>query len=127
MSFLASIAGAVTGAVGSLYGADKAAQTARKDREFNAEQAQLDREYQTQERLATQEWNEQMWNKNNEYNSMSSQMQRALEAGVNPNALLGGSYSAAQSNAPTTTPPLFVTLLPFTVYLTLFIVNSPVF
>lgn len=83
----------------------KASQKAQdKEMAFNAEQAQLNRDYQTSERIASQEWNEQMWHKNNEYNSASAQVQRMLQAGINPNTAFGNGYSSAESAAPTTTP-----------------------
>ena len=34
-------------------------------------------------------FNEKMWNKNNEYNSLAQQKQRALQAGFNPAILTG--------------------------------------
>lgn len=83
----------------------KASQKAQdKEMAFNAEQAQLNRDYQTSERIASQEWNEMMWNKNNEYNSASAQVQRMLQAGINPNTAFGNGYTSAESAAPTTTP-----------------------
>lgn len=77
---------------------------AEKDRDFNAEQAALNRDYQTSERLATQQFDLDMWNLNNDYNDIGSQMARARAAGVNPAALLGGQYKSAQATAPTSTP-----------------------
>ena len=53
---------------------------------------------------SNQSYNEEMWHKNNEYNSMKSQVQRAIEAGINPNALFGNGMSAAQSNPLSVTP-----------------------
>lgn len=83
----------------------KASQKAQdKEMAFNAEQAQLNRDYQTSERIAAQDWDEEMWNKNNEYNSASAQVQRMLQAGINPNTAFGNGYTSAEAAAPTTTP-----------------------
>lgn len=46
-----------------------------------------------------QQWQEEMWNKNNEYNSPVNQMNRLIEAGVNPNnaaGLVSGTASQSQ-------------------------------
>ena len=40
------------------------------EQKFNASEAEKNRQFQTSERLAAQEFNEEMWNKNNEYNSI---------------------------------------------------------
>lgn len=105
---MSSISGSIIGGIAqlgsTLIGTSAAKKENRKEREFNAQQAQLNRDFQTQERIAAQEWNEQMWNKNNEYNSASSQIHRMLEAGINPNAAFGNGYTSAEAAAPTTTP-----------------------
>lgn len=70
----------------------------QEDKAWNAQQAQLNRDFQRQERLATQEYNLDMWNRNNEYNSLASQVERAREAGFSPNAILDkGSGNIASS------------------------------
>lgn len=79
--------GSLLGGIFDNWGADR---RAKKDREWNAEQARLNREFQTQEREAAQEWNLEQWNRENEYNSPAAQMQRAIEAGMNPNAAIQG-------------------------------------
>ena len=71
---------------------------------FEMEQAELNRQFQREEREAAQAWNLEMWNKNNEYNSLESQLERAKEAGVSPNAILGGSAGSIASNPVTTSP-----------------------
>lgn len=63
---------------------------AKKDREWNSREAEKNRRYQTAEREAAQEWNLEQWNRENEYNSPAAQMQRAIEAGMNPNAAIQG-------------------------------------
>lgn len=46
------------------------------------------------------EWNEQMWNKQNEYNLPVNQMQRFKDAGLNPNLIYGQGNSGNASSAP---------------------------
>ena len=75
-----------------------------ENRMFNAKEAEKNRAFQTEERLATQAYNESMWQKNNEYNSLSAQIQRAKEAGISPNAIVGGQYTSPQSSPVTSSP-----------------------
>lgn len=76
----------------------------REENKFNAEQAQINREFQREERLQTQAYNEMMWNKNNEYNSPSNQLQLAMNAGINPNTFIGGLNG--RTNGPVTSSPM---------------------
>lgn len=69
---------------------------------YNAQEAEKNRDFQREERIATQEFNLDMWNMNNEYNSLSSQIDRAKEAGVNPNAILGNGSNVASQPVKTT-------------------------
>ena len=103
-SIAAAAAGAGIQAAGTIGGALLANHQAKKTREFNAEQAAINREYQTSERLATQEFNLDMWNLNNDYNDLESQIERARAAGVSPNALLAGNANTATSSPVTSTP-----------------------
>lgn len=61
-------------------------------REYNQAQREL-AEYQAQ-------WNEQMWNRQNEYNTPSAQMQRFKEAGLNPNLIYGQGSPGNATGAP---------------------------
>lgn len=45
------------------------------------------------------QWNLDMWNKQNEYNSPSNQVQRLLDAGINPNNAVGNIQNTATSPA----------------------------
>lgn len=49
------------------------------------------------------DYNRDMWNMNNAYNSPSAQVQRALDAGLNPYFDAGQLVSASNSSAPTST------------------------
>ena len=66
------------------------AKEAEKARQFNSEEAEKSRDWQTSEREATQQWNLEQWNRENEYNSPEAQLQRAMAAGINPNAAVQG-------------------------------------
>lgn len=61
-------------------------------REYNQAQREL-AEYQAQ-------WNEQMWNRQNEYNTPSAQMQRFKDAGLNPNLIYGQGSPGNATGAP---------------------------
>lgn len=56
----------------------------------NSKEAQKNRDFQREERIAAQDWNLEMWNKENEYNTPAAQMQRMIEAGINPSAAAQG-------------------------------------
>lgn len=73
----------------------------QEDKDWSANQAQLNRDFQTQERLDAQAWNEEMWNKTNEYNSPSARIQRGMAAGINPNSIVGGDLSSPASTVTT--------------------------
>lgn len=81
-------------------------QIAQQTNQANKEIAQMSNEYNQQmlERQIEQEWD--MWNAQNEYNSISSQMQRAEDAGVNPYQALGlmNSGNASSMTSPTPQP-----------------------
>lgn len=83
----------------------------RQEREatqiFNAEQSQLARDFNASEAAKQRAWEEQMFDKENAYNSPAAQMQRLIDAGINPmtftgeNAIasVGSGASAASSPA----------------------------
>jgi hypothetical protein len=84
----ASLAGNAIGAASqsSTNGASK--EIAEMNNKFNAEQAQLNRD-----------WQENMWNKNNEYNSPSAMISRGLNPFIGSNIGAGVSKSTAGSGA----------------------------
>lgn len=75
----------------------------KNEQNFNAGQAQLNRDFQREERLQTQEFNQEMWERNNQYNSPKQQLARAQEAGINPN-LIADSMGRSVSNPVTSSP-----------------------
>lgn len=85
-SFFQNNGGSIGSAVVTgLFNADQA----RRTRQFNAEQASISRD-----------WQEQMWNKQNAYNSPFNQMKLMKDAGLNVNAMYGqGTASAAATSA----------------------------
>lgn len=70
----------------------------REQNAWNAEQAKLQRDWQSAESSKSRDWQEEMWRKNNEYNTPQAQMQRMQQAGLNP-WLMSGDAGVA-STAP---------------------------
>lgn len=66
------------------------------EQRYNAREAQKNRDFQREERLASQAFNLDMWNRTNEYNSMSNVIQRARDAGVSAGAVVGDGSTSAQ-------------------------------
>lgn len=71
------IAGSLFGGVANSFGQASANYQ-------NAQIAKDNRDWQTAEREKSQEWQEMMWNKQNEYNTPSAQLQRLRDAHINP-------------------------------------------
>ena len=67
----------------------------REQNAFNAEQAQLQRD-----------WQEDMWNKNNEYNSPQAMISRGLNPFVQGSAAMAGSRSPASGGATASAAPV---------------------
>ena len=85
-----ALLGGIPNMVSGVIGAGAGLLQAKQERKFNAEQAELNRQFQTGEREAAQDWNLEMWNKQNEYNTPKAQLERAMAAGINPNAAVQG-------------------------------------
>ena len=69
------------------------AQENEKNRQWQAEQSQIARD-----------WQEKMWNQNNEYNSPAQQMQRLLDAGLNPNLVYSSNPNMPSGQLSTSAP-----------------------
>lgn len=54
------------------------------------------------------DWNEAMWNKQNAYNTPSAQMQRYVDAGLNPNLIYGSGASGGNAGSVPSTAPAHV-------------------
>ena len=60
----------------------------------------LNRKFQQAENQKARDYNTEMWNKNNEYNTITNQMQRFQDAGVNPHLAYQNGSPMNTSNAP---------------------------
>lgn len=98
MGLLGSIAGGLFGAGSSAVQNSQNRQNVRETNQMNYKINQMNNQF--NERMAIQQrnWQENMWNKENAYNTASAQRQRLEEAGLNPYLMMnGGSAGAAQS------------------------------
>lgn len=77
---IGGIGGAAISAIGSFFGN-------KSNRKASAEAFERESKFAREERLAQQQWIEQMYEKNNSYNSPAAQMQRLKEAGLNPDLM----------------------------------------
>lgn len=98
MDFLGSIAGGLLGFGSSAIQNSQNRQNIRETNQMNYKINQMNNQF--NERMAIQQrnWQENMWNKENTYNTASAQRQRLEEAGLNPYLMMnGGSAGVAQS------------------------------
>ena len=77
---IGAIGGAAISAIGNWFGN-------RSNRKASAEAFKRESKFAREERLAQQAWIEQMYEKNNSYNSPAAQKQRLKEAGLNPDLM----------------------------------------
>lgn len=98
MGLLGSIAGGLFGIGSSAIQNSQNRQNVRETNQMNYRINQMNNQF--NERMAIQQrnWQEDMWNKENAYNTASAQRQRLEEAGLNPYLMMnGGSAGVAQS------------------------------
>lgn len=98
MGLLGSIAGGLFGIGSSVIQNSQNRQNVRETNQMNYKINQMNNQF--NERMAIQQrnWQENMWNKENAYNTASAQRQRLEEAGLNPYLMMnGGSAGVAQS------------------------------
>lgn len=98
MGLLGSIAGGLLGVGSSAVQNSQNRQNVRETNQMNYKINQMNNQF--NERMAMQQrnWQENMWNKENAYNTASAQRQRLEEAGLNPYLMMnGGSAGVAQS------------------------------
>jgi hypothetical protein len=98
MGLLGSIAGGILGVGSSAIQNSQNRQNVRETNQMNYKINQMNNQF--NERMAIQQrnWQENMWNKENAYNTASAQRQRLEEAGLNPYLMMnGGSAGVAQS------------------------------
>ena len=98
MGLLGSIAGGLLGVGSSSIQNSQNRQNVKETNQMNYKINQMNNQF--NERMAMQQrsWQENMWNKENAYNTASAQRQRLEEAGLNPYLMMnGGSAGVAQS------------------------------
>lgn len=98
MGLLGSIVGGLFNAGSSVIQNSQNRQNVRETNQMNYKINQMNNQF--NERMAMQQrsWQENMWNKENAYNTASAQRQRLEEAGLNPFLMMnGGSAGVAQS------------------------------
>mgnify|MGYP007010346625 FL=1 len=98
MGLLGSIAGGLLGIGSSAMQNSQNRQNVQETNQMNYKINQMNNQF--NERMAIQQrnWQENMWNKENAYNTASAQRQRLEEAGLNPYLMMnGGSAGVAQS------------------------------
>lgn len=98
MGLFGSIAGGLLGLGSSAIENSQNRQNVQETNRMNYKINQMNNQF--NERMAIQQrnWQENMWNKENAYNTASAQRQRLEEAGLNPYLMMnGGSAGVAQS------------------------------
>ena len=98
MGFFGSVVGGLLGAGSSVIQNSQNRQNVRETNQMNYKINQMNNQF--NERMAIQQrnWQENMWNKENAYNTAFAQRQRLEEAGLNPYLMMnGGSAGVAQS------------------------------
>lgn len=98
MGLFGSIAGGLLGVGSSAVQNSQNRQNVQETNRMNYKINQMNNQF--NERMAIQQrnWQEDMWNKENSYNTASAQRQRLEEAGLNPYLMMtGGSAGVAQS------------------------------
>lgn len=94
--------GSVVGS--ALGGVFQAIDTAVQNK-YNKEAAKQQFAYDKEMAALQNEYNVNMWRMNNEYNTPSAQMQRLVDAGLNPNLAYGSVSTGNSSSAPTQIAP----------------------
>lgn len=108
---IGGIGGAAISAIGSFFGN-------KSNRKQSAEAFERESKFAREERLAQQQWIEQMYEKNNSYNSPAAQMQRLKEAGLNPDLMYsrGDVGNATAPEAPAQAPTPRFNVIPTNTY-----------
>lgn len=110
-TLIGGIGGAAISAIGSFFGN-------KSNRKRSAEAFERESKFAREERLAQQQWIEQMYEKNNSYNSPAAQMQRLKDAGLNPDLMYsrGDVGNATAPEAPTQAPTPRYNVIPTNTY-----------
>lgn len=98
MGLLGSIAGGFLGIGSSVVQNSQNRQNVRETNQMNYRINQMNNQFNERMAMQQRDFQENMWNKENAYNTASAQRQRLEEAGLNPFLMLnGGSAGTAQS------------------------------
>ena len=98
MGLLGSIAGGLFGIGSSAIQNSQNRQNIRETNQMNYKINQMNNQFNERMAMQQRDFQENMWNKENEYNTASAQRQRLEEAGLNPYLMMnGGSAGTAQS------------------------------
>lgn len=110
-TIIGGIGGAAISAIGSFFGN-------KSNRKQSAEAFERESKFARDERLAQQQWIEQMYEKNNSYNSPAAQMQRLKDAGLNPDLMYsrGDVGNATAPEAPAQAPTPRFNVIPTNTY-----------
>lgn len=110
-TLIGGIGGAAISAIGSFFGN-------KSNRKQSAEAFERESKFAREERLAQQQWIEQMYEKNNSYNSPAAQMQRLKDAGLNPDLMYsrGDVGNATAPEAPAQAPTPRFNVIPTNTY-----------
>lgn len=98
MGLLGSIAGGLLGLGSSVVQNSQNRQNVRETNQMNYRINQMNNQFNERMAMQQRDFQENMWNKENAYNTASAQRQRLEEAGLNPYLMMnGGSAGIAQS------------------------------
>lgn len=98
MGLLGSIAGGLFGFGSSVVENSQNRQNVRETNQMNYKINQMNNQFNERMAMQQRDFQENMWNKENAYNTASAQRQRLEEAGLNPYLMMnGGSAGTAQS------------------------------
>ena len=98
MGLLGSIAGGLLGIGSSVFQNSQNRQNVRETNQMNYKINQMNNQFNERMAMQQRDFQENMWNKENAYNTASAQRQRLEEAGLNPYMMMnGGSAGTAQS------------------------------
>lgn len=98
MGLLGSIAGGLFGVGSSALQNSQNRQNVRETNQMNYKINQMNNQFNERMAMQQRDFQENMWNKENAYNTASAQRQRLEEAGLNPYLMIdGGSAGVAQS------------------------------
>lgn len=101
MGLFGSIAGGLLGIGSSVFENSQNRQNVRETNQMNYKINQMNNQFNERMAMQQRDFQENMWNKENEYNTASAQRQRLEEAGLNPYLMMnGGSAGSAQSAGP---------------------------